>query len=356
MSPRSYKKHRKSENKLGYWMRNRFAIHYERHIQALVYVGAAFLVIVVGLRGLGNLSDVSFIPAFILNDDGKIESNIIMIALVIEFSMLCLLAAVSYFAPSEENEDLQSSIDSLSSAVQHLSQTIPSEIAEQLIGSAQKTASAAETLLTDGIEILNGFRSKLDKRIVQIDQDIIQVRQNIAQNVINTSSQLKSFIEKEKVTIKSFHQLVEKLIIEAKTTLNNVSKNVSEDIKKTFDTTESVISDQKEMIDKFYSINAKLLSESRESFNNFINNYSKIVEHESNRLEWLSSNQLRPEEFMNNLNKTNEHLVTHLKNIDNTLKIIMNGLNGVREGSGRKKSFFRRIKPFKKRELLDETS
>lgn len=356
MSQRSYKKHRRSENKLGYWMRNRFAIHYERHIQALVYVGAAFLVIVVGLRGLGNLSDVSFIPDFLLNEDGKIESNIIMIGLLIEFTMLCLLAAVSYFAPIEENEDLQTSIDSLSSAVQQLSQTIPSEIAEELIGSAQKTASAAETLLSDGIEILNAFRSKLDKRVVQIDQDIIQVRQNIAQNVINTSSQLKSFIEKEKVTIKSFHQLVEKIIVEAKTTLNDVSKNISEDISKTFTTTESVISDQKEMIDKFYSINAKLLSESRESFNNFINNYSKFVEQESNRLDWLGSNQLRPEEFMNNLNKTNEHLITHLKNIDNSLKIIMNGMNGAGKVSGKKKSFFKRILPFKSHELLDETS
>lgn len=329
------KKHRHSEPNL--------AVRNERLIQSLVYVGAAFLVIIVGLRGLGDLSHTTFIPNFVLNEDGKIESNIIMIGLLIEFTMLCLLALVVYFATDEKKDDLHLSIETLSEAVSQLTQTIPSEIIQKLVQNSQDTASSASKLLAEEIEILNNFRSRLDEKIVQIDQDIIQVRKSIAQGIIDSSSHMESFIKKEKETVGGYNRLIESLIEEAKETLHSVSKNISSDIKTTFDTSAEAMSRQEKMVTRFYSVNSKLLTEAREGFKRFVDNYSELVERESQRLQQLGANQLRPEEFMINLNRTNSNLVQRLENIDNTLKAILNQQKSLIQMSDGKKSLFQKI-------------
>jgi len=229
MPTRHHRKHKKSKSGLGYWLKYRFATEFDQNIQALVYFGAAFLVIIVGLRGLGDLSDVSFIPQFLLDSNGKIDANLVMVGLTVEFLMLCLLAAVSYFAPVEKRADLQLSIESLSTSVEKLSETIPSELVQKLITSAQETAAASEKLLSEEIEILNKFRSKLDERVRQIDQDIILVRQNIAQGIIDSSSQMEEIVKKEQETLGSYNKLIEGLIEGTKETLNNVSQSISND-------------------------------------------------------------------------------------------------------------------------------
>jgi len=338
------KKHRRSESN--------FADRNERLIQSLVYVGAAFLVIIVGLRGLGDLSYTTFIPNFILDDSGKIESNIIMVGLLIEFTMLCLLAAVNYFTKDEKKDDLQISIENLSEAVSQLTQTIPSEIVQKLVQSTQETASSASKLLAEEIEILNSFRSRLDEKIVQIDQDIIQVRKSIAQGIIDSSSHMESFIKKEKDTVSGYNRLIENLIEEAKETLHTVSKNISSDIKTTFDTSAEAMSRQEKMVTRFYSVNSKLLTEAREGFKRFVDNYSELVERESQRLQQLGANQLRPEEFMINLNTTNSRLVKHLENIDGSLKAILEHQRSTIHMADGKRTIFQKI--FGSRGLTDE--
>jgi uncharacterized protein (DUF885 family) len=353
MPTRHYKKRKKSKSGFQHWLKYRFATEFDQYIQALVYFGAAFLVIIVGLRGLGDLSSVTFIPDFVLDDNGKIGANIVMVGLFIEFLMLCLLAAVSYFSPAEKREDLQSSIDSLSTSVERLSETIPSELVQKLITSTQDTAAAAEKLLSEEIEILNNFRAKLDERISQIDQDIIQVRQNIAQGIINSSTQMEDIVKQEKATLSSYNQLIESLIDETKNTMGTVSQSISNEVKKTFATSAAVMTRQEKMIVKFYGINSKLLSEAQENFKKYILNYSEMVEKESQRLEWLSANQQRPEEFVMNMSRTNEKLVTLLENIDSSLKIILNGQDSSYDRMNRKKSFFG-FMGFKGRKNFDE--
>ncbi|MCG6915853.1 hypothetical protein LJE86_18265 [bacterium BMS3Abin03] len=329
------KKHRRSEPN--------FAVRHERLIQSLVYVGAAFLVIIVGLRGLGNLSNTTFIPNFILDNEGKIESNIIMIGLLIEFTMLCLLAAVTYFTNEDNRDDLQVSIENLSEAVSQLTQTIPSEVVQKLIQNTQETASSASKLLAEEIEILNNFRTRLDEKIVQIDQDIIQVRKSIAQGIIDSSSHMESFIKKERETIGGYNKLIENLIGEAKETLHTVSKNITSDIKNTFDTSAEAMSRQEKMVTRFYSVNSKLLTEAREGFKRFVDNYSELVERESQRLQQLGANQLRPEEFMISLNNTNSNLLKYLENINNLLKVIMTQQRSMQQIPENKRSFFQKI-------------
>jgi len=318
----------------------RFATEFDQYIQALVYFGAAFLVIIVGLRGLGDLSDVSFIPHFLLDSNGKIEAHIVMIGLVVEFVMLCLLAAVSFFSPTDKRSDLQTSIEILSKSVERLSETVPAELVQKLITSAQETAAASEKLLYEEIEILNNFRSKLDERIRQIDQDIILVRQGIAQGLIDSSAQMEEVVKKEQETLSSYNKAIESLIEETKKTLNNVSQNISNEVTKTYATSAAVMTRQEKMIVKFYGINSQLLSEAQENFKKFILNYSEMVDKESKRLEWISTKQLRPEEFILNMNKTNERLISHLENIDNSLKIITNGRGSSYDGIVRKISFW----------------
>jgi len=329
------KRHRHSEPN--------FAVRNERLIQSLVYVGAAFLVIIVGLRGLGNLSNTTFIPNFILDENGKIESNIIMVGLLIEFTMLCFLAIVTYYTTDERKDDLQISIESLSEAVSKLTQTMPAEIVQKLIQSTEETASSASRLLSEEIEILNNFRARLDEKIVQIDQDIIQVRKSIAQGIIDSSSHMESFIKKEKETISGYNKLIESLIEEAKETLHSVSKNITNDIKTTFDTSAEAMSRQEKMVTRFYSVNSKLLTEAREGFKRFVDNYSELVERESQRLQQLGANQLRPEEFMIGLNRTNSSLVNYLENIDVSLKTIINQQRSLQQTPDGKKSFFQKI-------------
>ncbi|MGB5848663.1 MAG: hypothetical protein WBH40_09265 [Ignavibacteriaceae bacterium] len=340
MPTRNYRRHKKPKSGLGNWLKYRFATEFDQNIQALVYFGAAFLVIIVGLRGLGDLSDVSFIPHFLLDSNGKIDAHIVMVGLVVEFLMLCLLAAVSFFAPSESRPDLQTSIESLSKSVEKLSETIPSELVQKMITSAQETAKASEKLLIEEIEILNNFRSRLDERIRQMDQDIILVRQSIAQGIIDSSAKMEEVVKKEQETLGSYNKVIEALIAGTKETLNKVSQSISNEVKKTFATSAAVMTRQEKMIVKFYGINSKLLSEAQENFKKYILNYSEMVDKESQRLEWISTKQIRPEEFILNINKTNERLISHLENIDNSLKIITNGRGSSYDGIVRKKSFW----------------
>ncbi len=73
------------------YMKFHFVEHYSNVVQGLAYAGAAFLIIVVGIRGL------KFIPA--------VKPSPILFALGIEFSMLCLLALALLYTEEEERTD-----------------------------------------------------------------------------------------------------------------------------------------------------------------------------------------------------------------------------------------------------------
>jgi hypothetical protein len=71
-------------------------------VNGLVYFGASILIIVVGLRGLGSLAGkVSVIPSFLIGPDGKIDPTWVLLALLVEFTMLLLLGFVTFFTPAD---------------------------------------------------------------------------------------------------------------------------------------------------------------------------------------------------------------------------------------------------------------
>lgn len=73
---------------------------YSNIIQALVYAGAAFLVVIVGLRGLGDLSTIEVVPKWLLDEStGRISVNVVMFGLVAEFVILMAFAILFFNAP-----------------------------------------------------------------------------------------------------------------------------------------------------------------------------------------------------------------------------------------------------------------
>ena len=76
---------------ISLYMKFHFVETYSNGVTGLAYAGAAFLIIVVGVRGL------KFIPA--------VKPSPILFALGIEFSMLCLLALALLYTEEEERTD-----------------------------------------------------------------------------------------------------------------------------------------------------------------------------------------------------------------------------------------------------------
>ena len=87
---------------VGKFMANSFIPKYANKVMGLVYFGAAVLIIIVGLRGLGTIAGtVGLIPTFLIGPDNKIDPYWVMLALLLEFGMLLLLGLVTFYTPSE---------------------------------------------------------------------------------------------------------------------------------------------------------------------------------------------------------------------------------------------------------------
>jgi hypothetical protein len=86
---------------LQFYMRSYFSIQYANAILGMVYMGAAVLIIIIGIRGL------KFIPSS--------EPSIILFALSLEFILLIVYAVMLIFSPKEdEREQIHSSHDGAS--------------------------------------------------------------------------------------------------------------------------------------------------------------------------------------------------------------------------------------------------
>ena len=89
---------------IGRMMTTSWIDRYENNITGAVYFGAGFLVVVVGLRGLGDkLTNLGFpFPKFIIDQSGSLSLDVIFLALFLEFSLLFTLALVTFFKDEEE--------------------------------------------------------------------------------------------------------------------------------------------------------------------------------------------------------------------------------------------------------------
>ena len=87
----------------GRFMVYKFVPQYANNVQGLVYMGAACLIIIVGLRGIGKVAaSIAIVPKFLLGLDGKVAPMWVMAALFLEFSLLMVLAIVTFFTPEDQ--------------------------------------------------------------------------------------------------------------------------------------------------------------------------------------------------------------------------------------------------------------
>lgn len=94
---------------IGKFMVYKFVPKYANNVMGLVYLGAALLIIIVGLRGLGSLAGtVGLIPEFLIGPDNKIDPYWVMFALLVEFALLFMLGIVTFYTPSEYVDILHS--------------------------------------------------------------------------------------------------------------------------------------------------------------------------------------------------------------------------------------------------------
>ncbi len=125
------------------YMKFHFVEHYSNVVQGLAYAGAAFLIIVVGIRGL------KFIPA--------IKPSPILFALGIEFSMLCLLALALLYTEEEERTD-----------------RILKQMVDAVKGGKGRQAVAAmeeEAAMLSRSDYEKIIRDQMDQKIISILQD-----------------------------------------------------------------------------------------------------------------------------------------------------------------------------------------
>jgi hypothetical protein len=89
---------------LGRMMTTSWIDRYENNITGAVYFGAGFLVVVVGLRGLGErITKLGFpFPKFVIDPSGSLSLDLIFLALFLEFTLLLTLALVTFFKDEEE--------------------------------------------------------------------------------------------------------------------------------------------------------------------------------------------------------------------------------------------------------------
>jgi len=89
---------------IGRMMTTSWIDRYENNITGAVYFGAGFLVVVVGLRGLGErITNLGFpFPEFIIDQSGSLSLDLIFLALFLEFTLLVTLALVTFFKDEEE--------------------------------------------------------------------------------------------------------------------------------------------------------------------------------------------------------------------------------------------------------------
>ncbi|MBE2281075.1 MAG: hypothetical protein IAE91_11840 [Ignavibacteriaceae bacterium] len=154
----------------GKWMVYKFIPQYSNNVQGLVYVGAAVLIIIVGLRGLGTAAgEIAFIPSFMLDAKNAIDKNYVLGALLLEFFLLFILAVVTFFTPEEVHYGAEEEKGDAGSSTSHNIINVPKGLSADLkaeLESLQKVTDAQMKAIEDYVEKYNA----LSKKITMIQQ------------------------------------------------------------------------------------------------------------------------------------------------------------------------------------------
>lgn len=118
-------------NALSVYMRNHFTMQYENTILGFIYIGAAILIIVIGLRGL------QFIP--------KDRPSLVLFAISLEFILLILYAVSLIFTKTDVHPEDDTSSDDVHSILFGASSHSSSTQAERMLKMFVATPPKAQT-------------------------------------------------------------------------------------------------------------------------------------------------------------------------------------------------------------------
>ncbi len=210
-----------------------------------------------------------------------------------------------------------------------------------------KYFSSVENFIATNKESLQGITNNLAvlaKNSTSETKGIFEREKEIINNFYNINSGLISKSGDEfRETLVNFNYKLENVVSDAKTAFNNLSNSLKNGVKNSTTMSNEVFEHEKAIIEKFYKINSDLIAQSHEEFRSIFKNYNSIIGEESERLKRLSANQPSPAEQVQKMIKTNDTLITHLENIDKTLKTILLKNGSLGNGGEIKYSFYKRI-------------
>ncbi|MBK7866319.1 MAG: hypothetical protein IPJ75_04600 [Ignavibacteriales bacterium] len=170
--------HEQPKTAFGRFMVYTIVAKYANNIQGFVYMGAAILIIIVGLRGLGELAGtLSAVPKFLLDHEGmKIDPNWVMIALFLEFFLLMILAIVTFFTPEEYGHISEDDTEKAESAKQGSFNNVIS-VPKNLSADLKAELESLQRVADDQIKVVNNVIDQynaLNKKITVIQQQSLQ--------------------------------------------------------------------------------------------------------------------------------------------------------------------------------------
>ncbi|GMU85659.1 MAG: hypothetical protein AMXMBFR48_09010 [Ignavibacteriales bacterium] len=159
----------------GRYMVYNFIPNYANNVQGLVYMGAALLIIIVGLRGLGTVAyDIPIVPKFLFDEEThKVAPMWVMTSLFLEFALLMVLAIVTFFTPEDafggHAEEEKKSSAPLSDA----------EVAKakQTIADLRGVVDAEMKVINDQLSNLENINKKLTAQKNEFYKSISELRQ-----------------------------------------------------------------------------------------------------------------------------------------------------------------------------------
>lgn len=160
----------------GRYMVYTFIPKYSNNVMGLVYVGAAILIIIVGLRGLGTVAgELAIVPGFMLQGQ-KISPNWVMFALVLEFFLLMVLATVTFFTPEDMDHHSHQPAEAHNKAAGHQAANLKADL-EQI-----------KSLTDEEVKMIEGYLEKfaaISNKINKIQMNSMQALNSMKEAIKN---------------------------------------------------------------------------------------------------------------------------------------------------------------------------
>ncbi|MCF8260264.1 MAG: hypothetical protein K9J12_05790 [Melioribacteraceae bacterium] len=167
----------------GRYMVYTFIPRYANNVNGIVYMGAAILIIIVGLRGLGSIAgEIAIVPRFLIGDDNKVLPTYVMGALFLEFFLLFIMAIVTFFTPEDEPHQAGGASHGGSGEEAAVARTL----AKFESPDYEKELARLKKLTDEEVQMIETYLDKFDeisKKIFEIQKSNVEALSKMAQSL-----------------------------------------------------------------------------------------------------------------------------------------------------------------------------